>query len=453
MDHSEFVAQEAAALTFEDIPSDVVEKAKYLILDNLGCQLAFSTLSWGKAAYQYISSRQAPGNSTVVYYGDKINAEDAAFVNSVFAHGFEMDDCEMKTTSHPGVATVPVVLAVGERENASGADVITALVTGYETTLRFGFAADSMRLRFHHATGVSGSFGAATATGKLLGFDAKTMANALGIATTEACGNTEYTCSGGTVKRTLGAVAVCAGIRSALLAQAGITGPGEAFSGKKSYVKGICGEEPEMDWFTVPFKDKWLTLAVGYKPYCCCAAQHTVIDATEELRAQGIDPDHISHIDITQYEREVINVGRIVNPHDVIEAQFCGRFACALRLYKGGNGFYDYTLENIHDERIRALMDKIDYHIDQGELPQADAPARVRITMDDGTVHEATAEYATGSVNNPMSDEAMKNKFRGLASKALSAEQIEKVIDAVMRLDTMESVTELTALLCATEQE
>ena len=231
MNETTFLAEQAARLTYDDLPAVVGATAKLLLLDPLGGQLAFATLPWGKAAMRYTAAKQGAGRSTVAFYGLKANAEDAAFCNGVFGHGFEMDDVEMQTTSHPAVCVIPAVLAVGEQEASSGREVLCALVAGYETFLRFAHAADSMRHRFFHSSSVSGAFGAAAAAGQLLGFDEAVMRDALAIATTQASGNTEYTCSGGTVKRTLGALGAYAGVRSALLAQAGITGSAQALRG------------------------------------------------------------------------------------------------------------------------------------------------------------------------------------------------------------------------------
>ena len=451
MNETTILAEQAARLTYDDLPPEVVRKAKLLLLDQLGCQLAFATLPWGKAALSYTTAKRGAGRSTIAYYGTRTNAEDAAFCNGVFGHGFEMDDVEMQTTSHPAVCVVPAMLAVGDEQASTGREVLTAMVSGYETFLRFAHAADAMRHRFFHCTAVAGAFGAAAAAGQLLGFDELTMRDALAIATTQASGNTEYSCSGGTVKRTLGALGAYAGVRSALLAQAGITGSSEALEGRKSFVKGICEGEPDWEWLTLPFAERFLTLDVGVKPYCCCAAQHTVIDAAELIRARGIDPAAIESVTILQLPREVGNVGQIVHPEDVIQAQFCGRFACAMRLVKGGNGYYDYTMENIADPAITALIDKIGYAADdeRAGLADGDGPARVTVRMADGTAYEETVSFAKGTKQNPLTEDELVAKFRDLTSRALTPERADRVIEMVMNLEAEESITRLTSLLTA----
>ena len=253
MDTMTAITKNVAELTFDDLPAEVVQKVKVHTLDQLGCQLAFATLPWSQSVYKYTQAKHSSGNSTVSYYGDKVNAEDAAFCNSAIGHGFELDDDDLTTSAHPGVAILPVAISLGEDQGASGKDTIVGAVAGLETMLRFCRAADSMRHRFFQCTAVGAAFGAAMAAGKLIGAYEDVLRNALAIATTQASGNSEYSCSGGSVKRTLAAIGGYAGIRSALLAQAGITGPADAFEGRKSFIRTICTEEPVWDEFLVPF--------------------------------------------------------------------------------------------------------------------------------------------------------------------------------------------------------
>ena len=118
MNETQQLAQFVTETRFSDLSSEVVEKAKGLILDQLGCQLAFAFLPWNQQIYQYVRGKGvAGGPCTVVYYGLKTGPEEAAFANGTFGHGFEMDDVEMITTSHPGVVVIPPALAVAADPN------------------------------------------------------------------------------------------------------------------------------------------------------------------------------------------------------------------------------------------------------------------------------------------------------------------------------------------------
>ena len=224
MNRADYLARQIDGLDYCNLPESVVERCKDLLLDQLGCEIAFSNLDWCKAAYRYAKHRKSSGNATVLVYGDKMAPEDAAVCNSVFGHGFEMDDTDTWTTSHPGACTIPSCFSIAEECGKSGRDFIVAMIAGYETLMRVGRVGKSMYKRNWHGTAVPGGIGVAAAVSKLLNLDVSGIKDAIGIAASHIGGNTEYMYSGGTVKRTLPSVAVSVGMRAAYLAQMGITG-------------------------------------------------------------------------------------------------------------------------------------------------------------------------------------------------------------------------------------
>jgi 2-methylcitrate dehydratase PrpD len=190
----------------------------------------------------------------------------------------------------------------------------------------------------------------------------------------------------------------------------------------------------------------------GNKPYCCCAAQHTAIDATEEIiRDHPLEPEEIEKIIVEQMPREVKTVGNIIEPQDITAAQFSGRFGVALRLIKGGNGFNDYTMKNIKDPAILGLVRKIEFTaVEELEEKSAEAaPAIVTIKLKNGKVHKRRVDYARGTIKNPMTQKELQDKFRGLASRAIASDRAEKIIETVMGLEGMDDITGLVSLLVA----
>jgi 2-methylcitrate dehydratase PrpD len=243
VDETKKLAQFIANTRYNDLSDEVIEKTKLLILDQLGCQLAFATLPWNKTIQNYVrdrgSSRQ---ESTVAFNGFKTSAEDAAFANAVFGHGFEMDDTELHTASHPGITVIPPVLALGEIEKITGKDLLTAIVVGYDVFIRIGLTTRSMIDRGFHTTAVLGPLGAAAASSKVMGLGADTVINALAIAASQAGGLAEYTESGGSVKRVHAGFAAQSGLRAVLLAKAGLTGPPTALEGRKGLCQAFVNE-------------------------------------------------------------------------------------------------------------------------------------------------------------------------------------------------------------------
>lgn len=435
---------------YSDLPTEVIEKAKLLILDQLGCQLAFATLPWCKDVYQYVlNNKIGKQESTVVCYGLKVSAEDAAFANAVFGHGFEMDDTELSTASHPGVAVIPAALAVAESLQADGKDLITAIVTGYEVLIRVGAASHTMMNRGFHTTSVLGPLGAAAAVSKILGLDIFQTVNALAIASSSSGGIAEYTESGGTVKRVHAGFAAANGLRAALLAKNGVTGPRTAIEGKKGFCRAYA-DSYSFEELTKDLGQKFEIMFTGTKPYCCCAAQHSAIDAVSAIMQEHrVVPEEIEKIRVRQKARDVRAIGSIIEPQDIVSAQFSGRFGIALRLVKGSNGFRDYSEENLSDKGIGNIVRRIEYEADE-ELEKANpsgAPATVRIQLKDGNTYEKTVQFAKGTVQNCMNRTELIDKFRELAGIVLMENHIGEIIKKMEELEGVKDVRTLMPLL------
>jgi 2-methylcitrate dehydratase PrpD len=167
------------------------------------------------------------------------------------------------------------------------------------------------------------------------------------------------------------------------------------------------------------------------------------------MKERVVVPEEIEKIRVGQKARDVRVIGKIVEPHDIVAAQFSGRFGIALRLIKGGNGFQDYSKENLSNPQILNLAHKIEYYADD-EMEKsnpAGAPARVEIRLKDGSVHEKSAQYAKGTIQNPMTGDELENKFRELTATVLTKEHAESIIDIVNELEELDNLHVLCALL------
>jgi 2-methylcitrate dehydratase PrpD len=456
MDETKTLAAFVAGASYNDLDNEVIQKAKLVLLDQLGCQFAFAATPWGKAVYGYVKERQnGRKESTVVRYGLKTSAEDTTLANSVFGHGFEMDDTELRTTSHPGVVIIPASLALAEAEKSSGPALISAIVVGYDVLIRTGLATQGMIKRGFHTTGVLGTLGAAAACANLLHLEPEVALSALGIAASDTGGIAEFTQTGGSVKRLHAGFAAQKGMRAALLARLGIGGPPTALEGKRGFCQAFS-DEWDLKEITAGLGKEFRILRTGHKAYCCCAAQHAALDATAACAsAHGISPGEIEEITVGQVAQEVGVVGTILMPTDITTAQFCGRFGVALRLCKGGNGFRDYSLSNVSDEQILGLTSKVSWVRDEAleKLPPGTAPARVTIKLKNDKTFETTVEHAKGTIENPMTEKELKDKFRDLAGTVLPDERVEEIVRTVDRLDELDDVRKLTVLLSADDRK
>ncbi len=286
-------------------------------------------------------------------------------------------------------------------------------------------------------------------TCKILGLDIDTVTSALGIAASQCGGIGEYARSGGSVKRLHAGFATQAGIKAALMARLGITGPPTAIEGKSGFCQAYADKYSLKD-ITDGLGKEFRILWTGNKPYCCCFAQHAVIDATALIaRKHRVKPDEIEEVVVGQKAREAGSVGSIKEATDVVSAQFSGRFGLALRLIKGGNGFKDYSEESLRDPQILALARKVKYGVDEEleKMPPESNPAKVTIKLKNGTVYRERVDFSKGTVQNPMTKEELEDKFRSLAAMVMPEKQVEDIIRIVGKLEVVDNVINLGSLL------
>jgi 2-methylcitrate dehydratase PrpD len=451
MEETRELAQFVCKLTYEDLPGAVIEKTKELILDQLGCQLAGSTLPWTKPAYDYVVDYGGRGGSTVVGFGFRTSAQDAAFVNAGFGHGFMGDDTDSVCHAHLGSIIISAAMALGEREMINGDEFIKAVVVGYDVASRIGAAAPFAEGRGFHPGPIFGPFGAAACTGVILGFDENQIIDALGIAGSHSSGLMEYSKSGGTVNRVHSSIAAYNGMRATLLAQGGVRGPATILEGEKGFLRAFSGEYSP-DRITRGLGREFRVLLIELKAHCCCGTSGTTLDAISKIKeGHTIPAGEIKEIIVNASPLTFRMTGSIREPKDITSAQFSGCFGVALSLVKGGNSFREYSEEHLKDPGVRDLARKTRFILDEGlsKLPNSDIPAKVMIKLKNGDIYEQTVYAAKGSVLNPMTKEEVYQKFRGFASAVLPENKVEAVIGVVEELERVEDIRKLTQLLVA----
>src|SRR4051812_8439537 len=227
------VAGVVAQLRDTDVPREVRDRAKLLILDAVGVGLAAHAYPFAERALAGIRALGGEGSATVLGRPERLAPRDAALANGILLHGLDFDDSNLAAVLHPTVACFPTALAVAEAEGLHGRALLTAYAAGMEAIIRLGAAANS---GFHHvgfhATGVLGHFSAGLIAGKLLGLDADRLVSVQGIAASTASGVQVFLEEGAWTKRLHPGWAATAGITAARLAQHGFFGPSRPYEGK-----------------------------------------------------------------------------------------------------------------------------------------------------------------------------------------------------------------------------
>ena len=456
--HANTIAEQLSrfviGLRFEDLPASAIARAKQLILDQIGCELVGSTMTWVEPAVRLAElSLGAAPESTVVNRNLRLPAAEAAFVNATFGHACELDDTAYGSAGHIGSAVVPAALAMGERHRIDGKSFVTAVIAGYEVMYRLLAAvAPHNSERGFHSQSIAGTFGAAAVAGKILGLDEAQMTNALSVAGSHSSGTMEYDQSGGEVKRVHAGIAARGGVHAALLAGFGLTGPATIVEGKRGFAF-VFSDKRDLTRLTDGLGEELCIHNCGFKMYPAVGMSHTSISAAARLAAtHRIDPARIRHISIRMAPTGAQHCGAIYQPSDATGAQFSVRFSVALALCKGRNTLSDYLdPANWSDPAIVSVINKIEV----GELEEAKGPmlrlAEVDIEMADGQIFRDREEQMCGSVKNPASDDDIRAKMIGLARTAFPMDRIQRIVAAVEQIEMIEELRTLTDLLAAHE--
>ena len=451
MNESRDLARFVSELKYDNLPPEVIARVKDLILDQVGIMLACSTLPWSKVIYDYVRDwGDNKQESTIAHYGDRTKAENAVFVNSSFGHGFEIDDHYLPGQSHPGCIVVPSAIAMAEREHGTGKDLILAVAAGYEVMGRINKAiAPSCLIRgFHAPTSISGPFAAAAVAGKILDFEPELMLNALSIAGSHASGVIEYDQTGGSVKRMHAGMASHGGLRAALVAQKGLTGPPTILEGRHGFCQAFADEYNLNEITDNLGRDFRVVLGAGFKAYCSCGAMHSGLDAMRNLVARhGIKADDVAEVVLGSNTQTISHIN--ATPTDITSSQFSAPFGIALTLVRGGNGFNDYTEETLRNRHILDLAGKVRLEVDdeiQSEYP-AKRGTRVTVRLKSGATYKEKVDYCKGLPQNPMTRQEFEDKFRGLASVVADNDRTDGILDTVYGLDKLKDISALISLM------
>jgi 2-methylcitrate dehydratase PrpD len=441
-------------LRFEHLDDAAHAGVNRLMRDQIALQIGTSRMPWSRQLLGYVSTQQRPGRSRVVASQLNMSAQDAAFVNGSYGHGFEYDDAHGPSASHPGSCVIPAALAIGEELGANLEEVVTAMVAGYEVYTRIGvLAAPDLLRRGFHPHAVLSNFGAAAVAAKLRRFDAETTLHALAIALSHASGTTEYTSTGGSIKRIHAGIGTRNGMVAADMARAGITGPRAPFSGNKGFFRTFLqrgpGEGAEQQFrLDGPFEigTVWL------KAYCACYCTHAYIDALRPFAACQPEITDV-HLKIAPHFNVVVGTANAnaYEPTNIEHVQFSLPVQAAFALLGMGNGYpihRDYLAGKVDMAPVIATARSI--RITEEPALEKDYPGKfvadVTVTFRDGSSQHVFVEDPIGTDKNPMPEPEQDAKFMELTTDVLGAARAQALLAALRKLDPRMKASDLTAM-------
>jgi 2-methylcitrate dehydratase PrpD len=452
---------------YEDIPSDVVESTKLVILNTLGPAIAASTMvSVCKRMTDLAKEIGGKEESTIIAYGGKVPCHMAAFVNGALAHGLNFHDVSDQYRLHVGAPLIPAAFAVAERVGkVNGKEFITACTLAADMLTRLGrsILADASRDWIAYGwnpTQIFGYFCAAAVAGRLLRLTEEQMVRAFGLAYSQVAGSKEALLGIGVDKAVYVSYPGLAGVLSALMAQKGINGPRDSLEGDAGLFKVYFQGEYDSASLTRELGKSFLGASVSFIAFPCCAGTHAYIDGVLEMadrhRIRPADVDAVT-VFVGPVEPgvelcEPLQVRR--NPANMSEAQMSLPYTVATAFAKGKPRPKHFLDDSIKDPEILRLSNKVVYQVDPEygfRLDTGMFRAAIEVKLTDGRVLRSDIEgFKHGHPQNPMSIEEHIEKFRDCVSysvKPLPKDRVEEVIKMLTRLEEADDVSEIIRLV------
>ncbi len=439
-----------ADIKLSTLPPDVVNRARFLVLDLVGNIVRARHDAESTASFLAAARAMGMGNGNAGVFGDpaRYTPAGAAFLNGALAHSLDFDDTHAAGSLHPGAPVIPAAIAAGEMVGASGADVLAGIIAGYEVTCRIALAlpAGEHYDRGFHPTATCGAFGAAAAAARVFGLDAEGVAGAMGTVLSQCAGSLQFLANGAWTKRFQVGWAACNGLMAATLVKEGFKGASEALEGKHGFMRAYApNPTPERAVQDLGIVFELMHTAV--KPYPSCRYGHAGIDAALMLRAANdIQPKDITSIRLGLPRSGMMLIGepadKKANPQNVVDGQFSGPFVISSALATGAMGWDSYT--GLQDPGIRALLSKVTCEFDP-EI-EAEFPANMsgKLTIEaGGKTFTQTVVVPKGEPTNFLTENELRSKFAGLTDAVLGEERSAKLADAVLAIDTTNDIAGL----------
>lgn len=458
MGETEVLANYVANAKYEDLPANVVDHAKKSISDTIACGLGGRKSLEGDILIDIMKDMGGKPEATVIGDKTRLSFMHAAQVNRVLTNILDYDDTLMKI-GHMSTVLVPVALAIGERVNASGKDIINAIVLGYEVIIRIRDAVNPSEEVFWKTFERLGSgvqFGVTVVAGKLLGLNGEQMADALGLTglvRPSRVTRPDWARKGMPrwMKVTLGDTTI-PGIHAVFLAQRGFPGDRTILDQGRGYEVSVGSDRYDATKLTANLSKDYGMLGIGYKFYASCRYTSSTLDAVMAIVSEnGIKVEDVEQI-IVRAQKLVSDNFSIYEPEYMIQAQFSIPYVVTMVLMGEPTGPNWYTENMLKNPKVLEFQRKIKLEEDpvatKKFYTEHKVPSTVEITTKYGKRFSKHVEYPKGYPENPFTMQDHIDKLTNMASwLEMKQGQIDKLILTLNRLEELDTIVELTRLL------
>jgi len=441
-------ARYALDLDYQRLPEEVIHQAKCCLLDALGCAIG-AYISPGRPMVEE-AVREIGGKeeATVIGSGWRTTALNATLVNSFLVRFLEYNDMGGGGHNSDAIASI---LAVAEREKANGKQLLTSIVISYELGARFSDAQGGHTS--YEGKGwtidIRGGVTMPPALGKMMGLTERQIANAIGICASHALplGILDTNQEENTMSKNLRFGWVCHdAILACLLARQGFTGPVRVLEGEDGLqeviMKGTMDLEKAVDF------SGWRILDTRYKNLCANGTSFGHISATLSIvKENDLRPEDIAAVRIRAGLREIRHTGSLVRkyPRDAENANHSAYYASAIAIKERHFGPASIEPEKLNDPVVLDLIEKITIEPDPG-LSEHSSQGISEIVTTDGRRFEKRVDVPHGFADDPLTDEELENKFKDMALKYMSMEQVNQLIRTIWNVDKENDLNRLIQL-------
>ncbi|WP_158215351.1 MmgE/PrpD family protein [Candidimonas nitroreducens] len=432
---------------FEHLPEHVVQHTKFRVLDTLAAMISGSRLKAGVEAIRYARAQGGTQESSIVATDLMTSASNAALVNGMFAHADETDDFEPTTKAHPGSHVVPAALAMAQRKNSSGSDMIVAVALGYDLCCRFLLALGPDLVRGSHrsAEGTSSTMGAVGAAAYLAKLDEAGMRYALSYASQQVSGIWSWVRDADHVEKAFDFAGMGArnGVTAAIMAELGFTGVWDVLDGEHNALIALSSN-PVPSEMIKQLGERYLVTETSIKPFSVGYPIQAPLSAfLDLLRTHRLTPDMVESIKV----RLPADGARIVNNRAMPDVN-C-QYVIAVALIDGAVTFESsHSHDRMKDPLVKQIMGKIELLADPAlMIPEAPRSGHVEIFLKDGRSVNQFVRHAPGTKENPMDAAQVNEKAASLIGPILGPSRTETLITLIGSLEKMKSVQELRELL------
>lgn len=424
------LARFAANARWEDLPEAVRREARRSLLNFFACALAGCRDPALRAAGAVFAQFRAGSSCTVIGRAERTDALHAASLNAMSGNVFDFDDTHLPTILHPTAPVAPALFALAQTRRVSGREMLSAFAVGVEVECRLANAVSPWHYqRGWHITSTCGVFGAAAASGHLLGLDEQRLSWALGNASAQSSGLVETL---GSMAKSIGVGnAASNGLLSALLAAQGFEGPALPIEGRRGFLS-VMGERADAEALTKGLGERWELLNNTYKPYPCGVVLNPVIEACLALHHEGgVRLEEVEHVELTGHPLLRQRTDR-PQPGSGREAQVSAQHAVAVVLARGKAGLDEFSDAIVGHPDVRQLATRLAFRDDDSYGVEA---ANVLLQLRDGRRLSHGVAAARGSLAVPLSDAELERKLRDLCAWGGSGCDAARLIEALKNAD------------------